>query len=301
MKIKHLMMAILAIGTLFNTSCNTEDLFEQPSVEVEKITLLELPGEYANIEVDLLVSNNDTREVHLADIEYQAVIEGVTTQTETHDIDKQILVSTPLELTLPLTLTTSESIPILAKLYAGEKIAYNVTGTFHVNDPILSLFDLPINVSDSSVVDFNIEDFYEQPEVTINSISGSYTQNGFVGFTFDFDVNCSIENPNKLGVVVDEVEYVVTVEGEKSETHYYTDTYDTDITLGGESTISLVLPVSMNVDLATGAALGLAVADGTADYILEGEFHATEVDGVAADFLLPLYNTGSVPATVITK
>jgi len=299
MKLKYLIIAALALGTMFNTSCKKEDLFEQPSVEIEKITLLGLPGEFANIEVDLLVSNNDTREVHLADVEYQAVIEGVASVLESHDINQKILVSTPLELTLPLTLTTSESIPILVKLYAGEKIGYKVIGTFHVNDPILSLFDLPINVTDSAIIDFDIEDFYEQPEVTINGISGSYSIDGLSGYTFDFDVDCSIENPNKLGVVVDEVEYVVTVEGVKSATHHYTDTYDTDITLNGESTISLVLPVSMTVDLSTGATLGLAVADGTADYILEGDFHAIEVDGVAADFLLPLYNKGTVPATVL--
>ena len=299
MKSKYFILAAIAIGTLLNTSCKKEDLFEQPSVEIEKITLLELPGEFANIEVDLIVSNNDTREVHLADIEYQAVIEGITSQLEAHDIDQEILVSTPMKLTLPLTLTTSESIPILAKLYAGEKIGYNVTGTFHVDDPILNLFDLPINVTDSSFVDFDIEEFYDQPEVTITDITGSYTQNGLTGFTFDFDVSCTVENPNNLGVLIDEVEYAVTVEGVKSSTHLYSDTYDTDLTLDGESTISLVLPVTMIVDLVTGTTLGAAIADGSADYILEGEFHAIEVDGVSSDFLLPLYDAGSVPATVL--
>jgi hypothetical protein len=50
---------------------------------------MELPGKFANIEVDLLISNNDTREVHLADIEYQTVIEGLTSQLENHDIDQE--------------------------------------------------------------------------------------------------------------------------------------------------------------------------------------------------------------------
>ncbi len=299
MKPKLLIITAIAIPTLLNTSCKKEDLFVQPSVDVQKITLMELPGEFANIEVDLLISNNDTRDVHLADIEYQAVVEGVTSQLEIHDIDQEILVSTPLELTLPLTLTTSEAIPILAKLYAGKAIAYKVTGTFHVDDPILNFFDLPINVTDSSVVDFNIEDFYEQPDVTINDISGTYTMNGMTGYTFDMEVDCTVENPNKLGAVVDEVEYVVTVEGVKSASHLYSDTYDTDIVLAGESTISLILPLTMTVDLATGVALGLAISGGTADYVLEGEFHVTKLDGVIADFSLPLYDAGSVPVTVL--
>ncbi len=296
---KLFILSVIILVTLLHSSCKKEDLFEQPSVEVKKVTLLELPSEYANIEVDLSLSNNDTREVHIADVEYQAVIEGVSSQVEIHDIDQDILVSTPLELTLPLTLTTSEALPILAKLYAGEELAYTVTGTFHVNDPILSLFDLPINISGTTAVDFNIEEFYEQPEVSINDISVTYSMNPLTGYTFNLEVDCTIENPNELSVVVDEVEYTVTVEGVKSDTHLYSDTYDTDINLAGESTISLVLPVNMSVGLAEGAALGLAIADGSADYILEGEFYAIEVDGIAADFLLPLYDAGSVPATVL--
>ena len=57
----------------------------------------------------------------------------------------------------------------------------------------------------------------------------------------------------------------------------------------------------MNLGITEGAALVLAMADGTADYILEGDFYAIDVDGVAADFLLPLYTTGSVPATMLGK
>ena len=48
-----------------------------------------------------------------------------------------------------------------------------------------------------------------------------------------------------------------------------------------------------------GFTLAAALLDQTVEYVVEGTFHAIEVDGASADFLLPLYITGTVPATLI--
>ncbi|MEA3391669.1 MAG: hypothetical protein U9Q91_01680, partial [Candidatus Marinimicrobia bacterium] len=63
----------------------------------------------------------------------------------------------------------------------------------------------------------------------------------------------------------------------------------------------LTLPVTFNIGISAGAALVAAVADGTASYVVEGTFHVILVDGTAADFTLPLYITGSVPATMVAN
>ncbi len=297
MKMKYLVIMSIVLGTVIMSSCRRKDLFEQPTIEVTGYTLLELPGEYTYLEIDMLVTNNDRREALIKDVEYQVVIEGITSETEQEDINKTILVDTPLELTLPLTLVTKDAIQLLVKLDAGEELDYSVTGTFHVDERFLKLFDLPIDIEGSATVDAGFDDFYDQPEVTVNEISVTYTDNGST-YTFDFDVTNTVKNMDTRGVTIDEVEYFVIIEGVESETHLYSDSYSTDFTIAGGGTESLNLPVTLNLNETEGVALVSAIEDGTANYTVEGTFHAVKVDGAAVDFVLPLYITGNTAVDI---
>ncbi len=290
MKFKHLVIMLIAMGMLTLSSCKKEDLFEQPTIEVTGYTLLELPGEFTYLEIDMKLTNNDDREAHIADVEYEVVIEGNTSETMEHDVDQDILIDTPLELTLPLTLKTNDAVQLLAKLDAGEELAYTATGTFHVDDAVLKLFDLPINVTGTATVDAGFEDFYEQPEVTVDEISGTFDDNG-TDYTFEFDVTNTVQNMDSRGVTIDEAEYTVYIDGIQSETHVYS----SEISIDGNGTISLTLPVTLNLNESEGEALVSAIDDGTVDYSVEGTFHVIWVDGFdnPVDFVLPLYVTGN--------
>ena len=281
---------LIAFGMLTISSCKKEDLFEQPTIEVTGYTLLELPGEFTYLEIDMELINNDDREAHIADVVYEVVIEGITSETMEYDVDQDILIDTPLELTLPLTLKTNEAVKLLAKLDAGEELTYTATGTFHVDDPILKLFDLPINVSGTATVDAGFEDFYEQPEVTVDEISGTIEDNGTT-FTFEFDVTNTVQNMDPRGAVIDEVEYTVMIGDLESETHLYT----TEISIDGNGTVSLTLPVTFNLSGLEGEALAASIDDGTVEYSIEGTFHVIWAEGFAnpVDFVLPLYVTGN--------
>lgn len=296
---RNLTLVLIVFGTIALFSCKKEDLFEQPDIEVTGFKLKELPGEYTHLDIDMKVLNNDHREAEIKDVEYQAIIEGYQSENEECDINKKILVSTPLELTLPLTMLTKDAVRLLAKLDAGEELNYEVTGTFHVDNPILKLFNLPINIDGKAYVDVGFDDFYKQPEVTVNDISGTYSINGFTSYSFDLDVNSTIENKDNRSATIDEVEYFVIIGGVQSETHRYSDSYSTDIVIEGGGIISLTLPVTLNLNPIAGAALVAEMLDGTIDYLVEGTFHVTEVEGANADFLLPLYVTGNVPASLI--
>jgi len=274
-------------------------MFRQPDVEVTGYTLLELPGDSTHLDLTLLVTNNDSREALITDITYVVEIEGLVSSEENVDINKRMLPGTPLELTLPLDLLTNDAIELLTRLDAGESLAYHVTGTFHVDEPVVNLFDLPIDISGTAIVDAGFEDFYEQPEITVNSISSTYKINGFTSYTFNLDVACSVHNVDIRAATIDEVEYVVYVEGNKSNTHYYSTTYSENLEMAGDETKDLNLPVTLNLSITNGAALVLALADGSADYIIEGTFHVILVDGSTADFKLPLYDSGTVPVSVV--
>ncbi len=295
MKTKNLIIILTVFGTISLFSCKNKDLFEQPSIEITGISLQELPDEYTHLNIDMKVTNNDSREAQIADVAYQAVIEGVTSEAMTSDINKEILVGTPLELTLPLTLKTKDAIKLLAKLDAGQKLDYSVTGTFHVDEPVLKRFDLPVDIQGTADVDAGYEDFYKQPDVTVTDLTVSSSGDDASGYTYNFDVTCDVKNNDTKNVSIDEIEYTVTIAGLTSETQLYSDTYSENFVINGGETVSLTLPVTFNnITASQKTDLDNAITSGTVNYSVEGTFHAVEVDGTVTDFILPLYVTGSI-------
>ena len=301
MKFKNSLIFFIVISLIIINACKKEDLFVQPTIEVTNYTLKELPGENTYLEIEMLVHNNDSREANIADVEYSVVVEGVTAKTENVDINQKILVDTPLKLTLPLTLVTKDAISLIEKLHKGEELSYVVKGTFHIDDVILKMFDLPIDIEGSAKIDSGIEDLYKQPDINVNTLEWKATINGITSYTVNVDANCSVKNNDTKAVVIDEVEYIVTVEGVESNTHLYSNTYSTDRHIAGGETILLKLPVVLELNPINGASLVAGLGDGSANFIIEGNFHATKVDGTSVDFTLPLYDTGSVPASEVTK
>lgn len=299
MRKKFLMIMIVAIGLASMFSCDKEDLFDQPTIIVTGFSLDDLPGEYTTINVEVEVVNNDSKEATIKDATYQVTVEGFICETETVDIGQKIYNDVPLDLILPLTLKTTDAIQLLTKLDKGEELSYTVFGTFHLDKAVLDVIDLPIDIIGTAYVETGFEDFFEQPDITVNDMDGTYVINGITSYVFDFDVNCDIENIDTRDAVIDEVEYTVTVEGVKSNTHLYSDTYSSSIDIAGGATVDMILPVTLNLGLTDGIALAAAMADGTVSYTIEGTFHVIEVDGSTEDFLLPLYVTGSVPATMV--
>ena len=65
MKARFSVLVMLSVIVLFG--CKPEELFEQPVIEVTGYTLTDLPGEYAAIEVDVLLTNMDHRTADLKD------------------------------------------------------------------------------------------------------------------------------------------------------------------------------------------------------------------------------------------
>ena len=203
---------------------------------------------------------------------------------------------------MPITLVTEEAIELLTVLDAGEELNYSVTGIFHVDEPVLNLFNLPIDIQGTALVEVGFEEFFNQPDITVIDMEGEYSTGGFpipTSYTIDLDVNTTVENMDTHNVIIDEVEYVVYVEGVSSGTHYYSSAYTTNLSISGGETISRTLPVTLILKATQGLQLVSDLADGYADYVIEGIFHAIDVEGNTTDFVLPLYDTGTVPATLV--
>ena len=249
MKIKYLIILVLALTIFATPSCRKDKMFEQPSIEVVDFELKELPSEYTYLEIDIL--------------------------------------------------RTKDAVFLLSKLDAGEELDYSAIGTFHVEDGIPKLFDLPLDVAGTASVNVGYENFYNQPDVTVDEISVEYAQNEDNSFTFNFDVACTAKNMDARNVTIEEIEYVVNIENIPSNTHFYSDAYSSDLTIDGNGTKALNLPVSLNLNATEGDTLAQAVEEGIINYTVEGTFHAIKVDETDADFLLPLYLTGCISGNVV--
>lgn len=284
-----------------NLSCDKEDLFKQPSIEVIGYTLEGLPGEYTTLNVDVLVTNNDSKEPKIKDVEYTVTVEGFESQRETIQLDQKVLSDEPLEVSLPLTLKTKDAIQLLAKLDKGEELSYTVDGIFHIDKSFLDVVDWPLDLEGTALIDVGFEEYYNQPEITVVNVAYSYSGGGLTNYTFNLDVNCTVKNVDTRDVEIDEVEYTAIIEGVKSETHLYSSTYESNLIMAAGETINLKLPVTLELGVTSGLALVTALSDGNADYVIEGTFHAIKVDLEAADFLLPLYVEGTVPASALSR
>ncbi len=289
---------ILMMGLL---SCKKEKMFEQPTVELNGYSLEGLPGEYTNLIVDIVVTNNDDREATIKEAMYIVSIEGYIAEKETVEINKKITAGGSLELSLPLKLVTNDAVQILKKLDAGGELAYTVTGSFRVSDPVLKLFDWPIDIEGTASVKAGFEDFFQQPGIIINELTYTYQLKGFTSYTFDVEANSTVVNQDDREAVIDEVEYTVNVEGVQSETHLYSNVYDTDIQMAPGDSLQLILPVNMVLDPVEGATLVTALADDSADYTIEGTIHVISIEGASTDFFLPLYETGRVAISEISR
>jgi hypothetical protein len=297
----YVLLFLVAVLLLF-LSCDLKNFFEQPTVEVEDFSLRELPGDMTKLDLNVTITNNDHREGNIGNTTYTAVIEGIESEAMEYALNETIPVDTPLQTILPLDITTDGAAYLLSKLENGEELTYQVTGTFHEIDRNL---DLPIDITGTALVEVGYEEYFEQPEVTVNDVTGTYSINGMPpsSYTFDLMVNCDVQNMDVHSATIDEVEYIVYLEGVPSDTELYEPDPDIFIDSHGEpgDTVNLDLPVVFNTNTSEGATIVAGASDdGKVAYIVEGTFHAmTELNDEPADFYLPLYVTGETSATIV--
>lgn len=210
--------------------CNVADFFAQPSVDVHDYFIKELPTGYTQLFVKVTVTNNDWRDAYVSDVEYKAVIEGVSSEKMSYKLKEKMIAKQGLKKTFPLLIKTSEAARLLSKLNNNEKLSFKITGNFNVNDSTLGAFTLPLKTSGKAKVTKGIDYFFSQPQIEI--INYTVTQVPtvsvfpFLTITGGIKVNADIKVTNKdsHSATLKYVEFISTLGGsitssKKSETY----------------------------------------------------------------------------------
>lgn len=290
---KSILIIMILIISIFSIilSCNMADCFKQPTVEVEGYSLKGLPDDWTDLEVDVVIYNNDWRKATVTTMSYEAEIEGVDSKKMKHTLNKTLVPNVGLKATFPLTLPTAGAAILLKKLEKGQKLDFDITGVFHVNDPVLSTFDLPINTSGKADVDVGYEKYFEQPEVTVNSFTVvKLTTVDIFYYDIDLSVDVDVTNMDIHDATIDEVKYTVNIEGFNSEKETYTTELSIENNGSAGDTINLIMPLKLKkVPITT-----FVTWAPTVNYTITGTFHAaTNLNGSEEKFYLPLYVKGS--------
>lgn len=299
--LKKILILFFILAVITTLSCDIKKLFEQPAVTVDGFSLKELPGDTTLLDIDVTITNQDKRDGQIGLTTYKAVIEGIESKEMTYKLNETILSETPLATTLPLELPTEGAAYLLNKLKKDEPLNFSVVGTaFEENRGLY----LPLEVEGTATVEVGYEDYFNQPEVTVNNITGTYSINGFppTSYTFDLMVDCDVQNMDSHSATIDEVVYTVYLEGVPSEEETYIPDplISIDENGGTNDTVTIDLPVVFNTTNSEGLTIIAGASDdGQVSYIVEGTFHAlTEIDEESMDFYLPLYVTGETSATL---
>jgi len=288
----RLLFILLIIATL--VSCKKEKLFVQPTTEIVGYSLREFPGDSIYLDIDVEITNNDDREVNISEIEYQVVVEGISSSLETVVVDQEFKTDEPLFLTLPLTVATKDALELFGDIETGEELAYNIIGKISFNDPILKLFDMPINMSGTAMVDIGYDEYFEQPEIAISSISADYEFVSLTEYRFNFVLGCMVSNPVPFDVLINEMEYVITLEGIVSEDHRYTEINTENLLLPAEGAKTIDLPISFTLKLEDALPLIENLSDGKVSYGIDGTIYIIEVNEVPFLYEVPFILEGDL-------
>ncbi|MCK4797707.1 MAG: hypothetical protein KAT05_10010 [Spirochaetes bacterium] len=299
MRIKLLLSSIIICIFSFVIiffGCNLANWFKQPTVDVKDYTLTELPTEYTKLDVDVVVTNNDWRNAAVTTVTYKAEIEGVDSKSMTHKLNETLIAGQALDITMPLTLPTEGAALLLKKLGKGQKLDFTITGIFHVDDPCLSTFDLPLNTSGKAKVDVGYEEYFAQPEVEVNSFTVTSVTPGLFTTDIDLSVDITVTNMDTHDATIDEVEYIVNIEGVKSDEEIYNTTFNiAAANLIGDDDEEDLTMTNISLHDVSNITLAAWTLAGHVSYTVTGTFHAeTDLGNGPIEFYLPLYVTGDV-------
>jgi len=293
---KILLLGMGAIILLALFSCSPT--FTQPSVTYNSFSLLELPSEYIKLSVNVDVTNLDKRKAEISQVTYTATVEGISSEAMTYATPFTLAKSATTTMDMPLTFTTANALALLRLIENGTNLEYTVTGVFTA-DTAVGPMDLILDTGGEAEVVVDINDYFEQPTVTVNTIRyATANTTPTLGSTMDYIINATIKNNAAYAANVTSAVYTVTLEGGlTSSSMTYSNAFA--VTAAGASGSEVVrddMPASFPVSASNAAAL-VAIANKIGQQVqftVNGTMNLTADIGAGnMNFVLPLYVTGT--------
>jgi hypothetical protein len=297
---KNIILILFVCMSIQLMRCSVKDWFKQPRLTYNSYRLLQLPTETTNLMVNADVKNEDLQNGDITSITYTATVEGVPSLEMTYGQNIKIKSGETQTRDMPLTFTTDGSLALLSKINKGTPLNYTVTGSFEA-ETFFGSYKLPLDIAGSAVVIVDIDDFFKQPSVEVqsfklNSTTPACTFSGCSSGTMN--ITAKLTNNAQYGATVKSVKYTVTIEGLTSDQMTYSSQMVFDPNGGAVYTLTRNdLPVSFTVSIGniTSIVSLWSKVNSQVNFHINGTMTVNStIGGISQDFVLPLSTTGDV-------
>jgi hypothetical protein len=217
MKRTTLLLGLAVLGLSTAVTCNPS--FTQPGLTYRSYRLLELPGAFTKLRVNVDVQNRDDRDGDIKKVVYRATVEGVVSEEMTYDTRFTLKAGATANMDMPVTFTTTGAVALLEKLQNGANLNYTVAGKFYASTSFGD-FELNLAAGGSAVVECDIDDYFVQPEVQVEKIyydgpTSPYTGNPLSPLVSEmkFKAVVNLTNQAAYGATFKSARYTITLEG----------------------------------------------------------------------------------------
>jgi len=240
---------------------------EAPTLSIDDVKISDISLSDLEITFDIEVDNPNAVAINLASYNFDFLIDNNSFIKGNQPLTTEVKSSSKSIVQIPVRFTFKEFYQTFESLRSKDEAGYNLDATIGVDIPVLGLTEVPINKSGTF------------PIVKAPSISASKLTVKNISFSkADLELQLNINNPNSFGVILNNLDYNVVINGLESISGKTSESFE--INEKGSST--LTIPVSFNLIQLGTAAYQLLRSNKALDYSLSG---STNIDAA-----LPLFN-----------
>lgn len=252
---------------------------ENPKVRITKARLSSLSFEKADLVFDIKIENPNQIGINLSGFDYDLLLNHQSFLKGDQKKEIEIKSQGNATLELPLTLDYANIYKTYQGLREEDEVGYTLNSGLSFNLPVLGPLRIPVSASGKVPM-------VRLPAISLKSIKLSQlTLRGA-----DFDLTIGVNNPNSWGIIVNALQYGLSING----TNWINGQSEDKINLAskGESTIHLPFSISF---LELGSSIYKVVANGQGlNYRLRGQGDLSSSLELLGDFKLPFDVSGKV-------
>ncbi|MBD3225905.1 MAG: hypothetical protein GF313_14345 [Caldithrix sp.] len=279
---------IIIVFSLLLVSCTEflkmlqETTIEKPNVQPKKIEITDFNFNTADMLLNVAINNPNSLGIDLQSYGYDLLIEGASFLKGRQDQGLHIEANGQSIIAVPFTITYKDLFETFKNLKNKDSLNYQVDMDLSFELPILGTLSIPVSKTDNLMVP-------RLPDVKLHTI-----QLDKIGFTgADLAVKIKVNNENPFSVLLDKLDYDLTINGARWADGRITE----DIQIDKKGDSMLEIPLSLNFFEIGRSAYQLLSNRSELNYTLQGNADFKSSLPMLDAFKLPFNKKGSINVT----